>query len=645
MPAGALKPTPRPRISFPDERRLRPLAYLVIFHFCFSFVYIITFARVFTYGKRMVLLHLLLVAGVLSLLVILFTGLALRQTIRTSISIRVLFSIVSALSFSSLLLLYLADGASNYFWHDNVTYELMIHNISDLSRYLRAAHLNPNWSYLILVVTFLVIFFLYFKLSSRILAGCDHLASELQRSGSWHGRKRTSLIAIIFGLLLTYGFALSITLVTVRGGSRYQGEPLIYFLVPTLFTEGKAPDARTLSERHIRAQYVAPPNFERKNVILIVVDGLRADRTSAYGYQRDTTPFLNELIREGHTRKVTLALANCSYSICGILSILTSRNADVEHEENLKLYDLLYDQGYKVYLILSGDHIAIPYLKRSYGKSMNLLFDGSGSKHFTTTDDRVLFEGLEQVPTYHGVPSFFYLHLMSTHRFGVEFESEQKYQPVPRERKLSLLQTYDPVELNNAYDNRVVQADKLIRRLFDTLAQKQYLENSLVLIVADHGESLGEHGNFGHGKHLYQEELRIPLLIYDKSEALYQNVEYATQIDIAPTIFARLGLPIPSSWEGRSLMAPPETGFTYHQNFETVRSNQQPSKIVPGRASVIYRTQNALYKYIHSEKEQTEEVYELLTDPGEQQNVIAKTDPALLRQMREVMAKHVANVH
>lgn len=233
MPASAQKPTPRPRISsvFGDEGRLRPLAYLVIFHFCFSLVYIITFARVFTYGKRMVLLHLVLVAGVLSLLVILFTGLALRPTIRTSIRIHVLFSIVSALSFSSLLLLYLADGASNYLWHDNLSYELLIHNISDLSRYLRAVHLNPYWSYLILVVTLLVIFFLYFKLSPRILAGCDQLASALQRSGWWRGRKRPGLIAIVFGLLLAYGSALSILLVKVRGSGRYQGEPIIYFQI------------------------------------------------------------------------------------------------------------------------------------------------------------------------------------------------------------------------------------------------------------------------------------------------------------------------------------------------------------------------------------------------------------------------------
>lgn len=641
MPPRSQSPTPVPKSSiFGSEWQLRPLFFLIVFHLGFSFVFINTFARLFTYGRKAVVLHLLLIAGALSLLILLFTALALKWQTRTSITIRLLFSIVSALTFASLLLLYLADAVSNYLWYDNVSYELLLLNVSDLSRYLRVIQLNPNWIYLILLLAVLGIFFAFFKLSHRILAGCDQLA----RSYLAMGRKRTVVIAVIVGILLAYGSAVTVLLSKLRGAGRSNSEPLVYFVAPHIFTEGKADDPQTIAQRQIRSEYVAPPGFERRNVILIIVDGLRADRTSAYGYQRDTTPFLNKLIKDGQARKVNLALANCPFSTCGILSILTSRNADVEHESNLKLYDLLYDQGYKVYLILSGEQTGMPYLKRSYGHSMNLFFDGSRSSSRSPTDDRVLFEGLEKVPSYHGVPSFFYFHLMSTHRLGVELDGFRKYEPVPRERSLSLLQSYDAGELSNAYDNRVLQADDVIRKLFDALEQKRYLAGSLVVIVSDHGESLGEHGDFGHGKQLYQEELRIPLLIYDKAGTSYQNLEYATQIDVAPTIFSRLGLPIPRSWEGQSLLGPPETRSTYHQTFETVFSKQQTSRIVPGRAAVIHRTGEAVYKYIHSEKDQKEELYELLTDPGEKQNLIEKADQALLMMMREVMAKHVANV-
>lgn len=622
---------------------LRPLIFLLVFHFCFSLAYIIIIAHLFTYSKKMVVLHLLIITGGLFLITLAFVGLAASRTLQTKKPARLLFAIVSAVCFTSLILLYTANTFSNYFWHDNMSYLLLIHSVDDLSRYLRAANLSPSWAYLLIVSTFLVIFLFYFKVSPAILKSFDALAARVKKL--FHVQKAiVPVTSVCVVLVLAYSACVLMMLRKIHGAGRSQGEPIVNFFAPKFFTEGKTGDARTLSERKIRAQYVAPPNFERKNVVLIIVDDLRPDHTSAYGYQRETTPFLNQLLREGHLRKVKLALSNCPFSTCGILSLLTSRNAEEQHEDNLKLYDLLYDQGYKVYLILSGEQTGMAYLKRSYGQSMNLFFDGSSSKHFATTDDRILFEGLQQVPAFYGVPSFFYFHLMSAHRLGVPFEDNQKYQPVPREKALQILQNYEPVELNNAYDNRVLQADSVIRQLFDALDQKGYLKDSLIVIVADHGEAMGEHGTFGHGKHLYQEELGIPLLFYDNSDANYQNLQFAAQIDVAPTIFERLGLPIPSSWEGHSLMEPYKSGYSYHQTFETVYSHQQSSKIVPGRAAVVLTTDKEIFKYIYSEAEQKEEFYELTTDPGEKNNLISQADQALLSRMREIMARHVANV-
>lgn len=62
------------------------------------------------------------------------------------------------------------------------------------------------------------------------------------------------------------------------------------------------------------------------------------------------------------------------------------------------------------------------------------------------------------------------------------------------------------------------------------------MQDSVVIILADHGQGLGEHGKYGHRRYLYQEQLGIPWLIYDTSEAPYGNLEFAAQIDVAPTI-------------------------------------------------------------------------------------------------------------
>jgi arylsulfatase A-like enzyme len=192
---------------------------------------------------------------------------------------------------------------------------------------------------------------------------------------------------------------------------------------------------------------------------------------------------------------------------------------------------------------------------------------------------------------------------------------------------------YDVTSLVNNYDNGVTQADATIRQIFDSLQKKGYLADSLVLILADHGEALGERGtkDFGHVNWLYQEFIRIPLLIYDDSQATYANLKYATQIDVAPTILARLGLPIPSSWEGQSLLDPDHKPYSFHQ-----------TRLVNPVYAILFRTGVAVYKYLYRSRDQKEELYELNGDPGEKYNLLSSADPSLVEQLRAKLAEYLA---
>jgi arylsulfatase A-like enzyme len=98
---------------------------------------------------------------------------------------------------------------------------------------------------------------------------------------------------------------------------------------------------------------------------------------------------------------------------------------------------------------------------------------------------------------------------------------------------------------------------------------------------------------------LYQEYIRIPFLIYDDSDTHYPNLEYANQIDVAPTIVDRLGLLVPSSWQGRSLLKPDIKPFHFHQTF--IRE--------PTCYAVVYRIEGKIYKYIRCTRGKTEELY------------------------------------
>jgi glucan phosphoethanolaminetransferase (alkaline phosphatase superfamily) len=392
--------------------------------------------------------------------------------------------------------------------------------------------------------------------------------------------------------------------------------------------------AASLEDHIIKANYPSRLSFEKKNVVIIMADSLRADHMQIYGYERPTTPFLADLLEKGQLRKVRYAFSTCSDTLCGILSTMASRDYRSLNYNNFKLYDLLKDQGYRVYFVLSDNHTAWYNLRRAYGRSIDYYYDGSSSNQYSYTDDRLLFEGLQRVPSYNGTPAFFFFDLMSPHFAGVKHEVFDRYRP-------SKLQAdywsffkgkFDPVVLTNRYDNGVIQADAFIHEIFAVLDRKGYLNGGLIVILADHGDALGEHGNYAHTVSLYQEEIGIPMLIYDQAKVRYANLEFAAQIDVAPTIIDRLGLPIPSCWQGRSLLDENIKCCSYHQ---TRRNN--PSK------AVIYRTEGAIYKYLRwgakAEAPQREELYELLSDPGEQINLMSTADLRLIRHLRERMSE------
>ena len=105
--------------------------------------------------------------------------------------------------------------------------------------------------------------------------------------------------------------------------------------------------------------------------------------------------------------------------------------------------------------------------------------------------------------------------------------------------------------------------------------------------------------------------------------ANYPDLAFAAQVDIAPTILDRLGLPIPDSWEGQSLLAPMARRYTYHQTY-----------FFPNRFAVIDRDGPALFKFIATPQYGDEELYDLDRDLHEAHNLVAE-QPALAARLRD----------
>src|SRR5690606_8624800 len=110
----------------------------------------------------------------------------------------------------------------------------------------------------------------------------------------------------------------------------------------------------------------------------------------------------------------------------------------------------------------------------------------------------------------------------------------------------------------NYYDNGVVQFDRVVSQLLEHLQHKGYLDNALVVITGDHGELLGEHGQFSHAKTVYDAVLRVPFVLirygYEADQQLRSDM-VSSQVDIAPTILSELRMPLPSTWVGTPIQS------------------------------------------------------------------------------------------
>lgn len=375
-----------------------------------------------------------------------------------------------------------------------------------------------------------------------------------------------------------------------------------------------------------RKAYVANPSARKRNLVLIVVDALRFDHMGVYGYERATTPFLSGLEREGRLQKQSGMRSTCAESACGLLSLSSSKYVHEFSDSPFTLQEVLKMHGYAIHMILGGDHTNFYGLRKIYG-NVDSYFDGSMGRGKYPNDDSLITARVDALPTWNARPTMFQLHLMSAHGLGKRLSSAM-FSPARNYGSTPNAYTADPgsesAETRNYYDNGVLQTDAVIRSILASLQAKGYLDDALVVITADHGEGLGEHGMYTHSNSVHEELLRIPMLMiaYGKPTTRLPTVEInASQIDIAPTMLAELGMPIPPTWSGKVLQSGQCSAFTYFE---------QGSQ----RGLVDYRSAGQLWKYWKDGLSGAERAFELVADGREAHNLFAQVAPARKAEWR-----------
>ena len=299
------------------------------------------------------------------------------------------------------------------------------------------------------------------------------------------------------------------------------------------------------------------------NVLLITVDTLRLDRVGAFGGRPGLTPNMDRLATEGV--RLTRAYTSAPLTLPSHASILTSVAPPVHGLRTNGLFRLaastptlatvLHDAGYR-----TGAFVGSFVLDARFGlnRGFDVYDDRYGERH---AGDPA--EGAERRAEEVIKPALAWILEQRT-----PSPEPRTPSPEPRAPWFAWVHLYDPHEPYRApepyasrhepYDAEVAYADAMIGRLLDALRSGGQLERTLVMLAADHGESLGEHGERAHGVFAYDVTMRVPWATWSPGHvAAGASDAMVRLLDLAPTLSDLVGVARPAAFQGRSLASTP----------------------------------------------------------------------------------------
>ncbi len=342
-------------------------------------------------------------------------------------------------------------------------------------------------------------------------------------------------------------------------------------------------------------------------VILISIDTLRADHLSCYGYRKIQTPNVDAFAHHGTI--FSQANSQIPLTLPSHTSLFTStypfengveENAEIVPSNVVTLASILRDHGYRTGAFIGSDLLSQRFhLDKGFDvyDSPFQMQTGLAQNPYDIRVRRdaslVVRSALQWLATGSAKPPFLFLHFFDLHA-PYSAGKAKNIQPSVA-----------------GYDAEIEYVDRVLERLQKTLADKGWWDRSLVILLSDHGESLGDHGEASHGYFIYQSTIWVPLLIHwpAQSQPLPAVIaEPAGLIDVAPTILDFLHIPQPASFRGSSLLK----GTPHPIYSETMYAHDA------FRWSALRSLRQGDSQYIDAP---VAELYNLKSDPREQKNL------------------------
>jgi arylsulfatase A-like enzyme len=413
--------------------------------------------------------------------------------------------------------------------------------------------------------------------------------------------------------------------------------------------------AAVISSSAVLAADAPPAAKPLPNIVIFAPDGLRADRLGTFGYaRRPTTPAIDAAAKEGLVFEN--AESQASWTLPSFASLFTSRyphqhgalwiDTKVAASEPL-LAKLLSLRGYKTAGFVGG-----PFLNPEYGMARGFAtYNANGARYFQDTMPLALNWIKENKGS---APFFVFVHGNDVHppfnpalpksvrdRFDPSYEGPANdlvldYYFVRVFNKIELGEGTPPPDddykakveairsdarsiehIGALYDGQVARVDEAFKSLMDFLKQEGLAQNTIVVLMSDHGLELGERGLLATGYHPteYETISHVPLILWGPGIAPGRRKDVAQIIDIAPTLLSLTSTPAPAGYLGKILL-----------------DSARPADAAMGESTIVgspvikeyFMRQNRWKLLLRPGKTETRELYDLSVDPQEKTDLSAK---------------------
>jgi arylsulfatase A-like enzyme len=362
---------------------------------------------------------------------------------------------------------------------------------------------------------------------------------------------------------------------------------------------------------------LASPVAHHLNVVFVFIDATRADHFGAYGYSRNTTPNLDKLAAKSILFENGFSPAANTFESAARFMKSSYWDAQVE-----SWTEVLTRSGY--------DTILFPERRRSmlerYVKGARVAPNSEG-KYLKESID-VAIQTLSEA--------------RSDHPFCAYIYAVEPHMPYAPHKQFNFGNS-----LTDLYDGELAFTDHHLGRFLDWMEQSGHMKDTMIVVMADHGESLGERAVYRHSSQLYNEQTHVPIIIYVPDLSPGRVPDYVTTIDLGTTVLDAAGIACPEQYTGVTLL-PLMRGepFTHpslfaeqtlrEKEFPNLRPDQYPQ---PELKKYMVLTREG-YKLIYNREYQTFELFDLKADPGELNNLYDYL-PELAQNLKQELGRFI----